>query len=61
MIGRSGERGSGISMLAARHDNDKDMNKLKYKNFLDGCIPLFSVKGNQTSYNKSRERKIHFI
>ena len=24
MIGRSGERGSGISMLAARHDNDDD-------------------------------------
>ena len=22
MIGRSGERGSGISMLAARHDDD---------------------------------------
>ena len=25
MIGRSGERGSGISMLAARHDVDDDM------------------------------------
>ena len=24
MIGRSGERGSGISVLAARHDNDDD-------------------------------------
>ena len=24
MIGRSGERGSGISMLAARHDADDD-------------------------------------
>ena len=24
MIGRSGERGSGISLLAARHDNDDD-------------------------------------
>ncbi len=24
MIGRSGERGSGISMLAARHDDDED-------------------------------------
>ena len=24
MIGRSGERGSGISMLAARHDDDDD-------------------------------------
>ena len=24
MIGRNGERGSGISMLAARHDDDDD-------------------------------------
>ena len=24
MIGRSGERGSGISVLAARHDDDND-------------------------------------
>ena len=24
MIGRSGERGSGISMLAAQHDDDDD-------------------------------------
>ena len=24
MIGRSGERGPGISMLAARHDDDDD-------------------------------------
>ena len=27
MIGRSGERGSGISMLAARHDDDDDDDK----------------------------------
>ena len=26
MIGRSGERGSGISVLAARHDDDDDDN-----------------------------------
>ena len=25
MIGRSGERGSGISVLAARHDDDDDV------------------------------------
>ena len=25
MIGRSGERGSGISVLAARHDDDDDL------------------------------------
>ena len=28
MIGRSGERGSGISVLAARHDDDGDDNLL---------------------------------
>ena len=27
MIGRRGERGSGISVLAARHDDDDDMYK----------------------------------
>ena len=26
MIGKSGERGSGISMLPARHDDDDDIN-----------------------------------
>ena len=30
MIGRSGERGSGISMLAARHDDDDDFKKVTY-------------------------------
>ena len=36
MIGRSGERGSGISVLAARHDDDDhdDMCKLVYLVFL---------------------------
>ena len=29
MIGRSGERGSGISVLAARHDDDDDRFVLK--------------------------------
>ena len=29
MIGRSGERGSGISVLAARHDDDDDNNQQK--------------------------------
>ena len=30
MIGRSGERGSGISVLAARHDDDDDDNHQKH-------------------------------
>ena len=33
MIGRSGERGSGISVLAARHDDDDDDDKhLNFQN-----------------------------
>ena len=32
MIGRRGERGSGISVLAARHDDDDDENYLNKLN-----------------------------
>ena len=32
MIGRRGERGSGISVLAARHDDDDDMRVADFKN-----------------------------
>ena len=32
MIGRSGERGSAISVLAARHDDDDVSNKKQYLN-----------------------------
>ena len=39
MIGRSGERGSGISVLAARHDDDDDDNQYK------------SNTSNKTKYN----------
>ena len=39
MIGRSGERGSGISVLAARHDDDDEMiNELN--EFVDDTITL---------------------
>ena len=31
MIGRSGERGSGISVLAARHDDDDDDNLSRWE------------------------------
>ena len=50
MIGRSGERGPGISMLAARHDDDGDMDiilsiKGKYnrnwlKKYSPGKVPI---------------------
>ena len=32
MIGRSGERGSGISVLAAQHDDDDDIQYNNYDN-----------------------------
>ena len=32
MIGRSGERGSGISVLAARHDDDDDFKQFSMSN-----------------------------
>ena len=37
MIGRSGERGSGISVLAARHDDDDDETSINQ-------IKLFSTE-----------------
>ena len=38
MIGRSGERGSGISVLAARHDDDDDeYDDLLMNNFYIAC------------------------
>ena len=52
MIGRSGERGSGISVLAARHDDDDDDNsnnicKINNINYYANLLKL-----------KSGERKI---
>ena len=53
MIGRSGERGSGISVLPARHDDDDDnvsydieLNKLTNSNCLTVCKKLADVKLN---------------
>ena len=51
MRGRSGERGSGISVLAARHDDDDDLKKsnkflnLDLEIWLDCKIP-FQTKGD---------------
>ena len=45
MIGRSGERGSGISVLAARHDDDDEMKKMSAKFELKKNIqPIFKKK-----------------
>ena len=48
MIGRSGERGSGISVLAARHDDDDD----DEPTLVD--MPLNET--NQTLYYLARKR-----
>ena len=42
-IGRSGERGSGISMLAARHDDDDDDKEIKRKT----KVPLETISNTQ--------------
>ena len=47
MIGRSGERGSGISVLAARHDDDDDIDytcdSLSF--ILFACLPITEWNG----------------
>ena len=40
MIGRSGERGSGISVIAARHDDDDDNT---HKNIYEGHTYIFDI------------------
>ncbi len=43
MIGRSGERGSGISVLVARHDDDDDTGILKIHFFTHvGSVCVYS-------------------
>ena len=37
MIGRRGERGSGISVLAARHDDDDDEKRKENVHFILSC------------------------
>ena len=48
MIGRRGDRGSGISVLAARHDDDDDEMMLKLNAFL---------KENNVNNFQSKEKK----
>ena len=49
MIGRSGERGSGISVLAARHDDDDDpSNKKKLRNS-NVSLPIKRMRGQKFS------------
>ena len=54
-IGRSGERGSGISVLPARDDDDDDTDYLKLRGFkLRLCAtkqPLLNRKSNLKPYN----------
>ncbi len=48
MIGRSGERGSGISVLAARHDDDEILNgrkslKSTFENDFEQSLNVFCL------------------
>ena len=42
MIGRSGERGSGISVLAARHDDDDD--DYYHKLYVYNCVQIVRIR-----------------
>ena len=60
MIGRSGERGSGISVLAARHDDDDDdddedlhvVDHFLWKPFLF-FLRIFSISGSKQLRNRA--------
>ena len=67
MIGRSGERWSGISVLAARHDDDERSNHFKKLSYFDNLLievfskvhailPFFFI----SSYNKLQFRWVLF-
>ena len=47
MIGRSGERGSGISVLAARHDDDDECHEQSYLEETEGVLSLLLAHRNQ--------------
>ena len=52
MIGRSGERGSGISVLAARDDDDDDMTVMVYVVFFEIIYTTSQISEQTTlSYN----------
>ena len=49
-MGRSGERGSGISMLAARHDDENSINNLRIQDrvyIIDGYFIRAGIVSNQ--------------
>ena len=47
MIGRSGERGSGISVLAARHDDDDEDDEIRYSFSFEGTLFLANSRLSQ--------------
>ena len=74
-IGRSGERGSGISVLVARHDDDDDhheilgriyaLNDITFslkKNYCDLCFPInFTLKFKESILSKWLDFEVLFI
>ena len=57
MIGRRGERGSGISVLAARHDDDDDFQGLYIQRSVDNLSIIDSLRQRYTRvYAEIRNR-----
>ena len=58
MIGRSGERGSGISVLPARHDDDDDDD---LEQILEAASNKTAAIHPLTSHPTKHTRKVHKI
>ena len=71
MIGRSGERGSGISVLAARHDDDDECDSKKTNNnntyyiteqlylLIDGTLKGTTILGQSAPWINGNEGLQH--
>ena len=59
-IGRSDERGSGISVLATRHDDDDDDDMYKMDLVFNICNCWYAIKLNQTKSDKTK-RNVTFM
>ena len=57
-IGRSGERGSGISVLPARHDDDDDIDKIKRSFFQAAVVSILLYGCTTWTLTKRMEKKL---
>ena len=60
-IGKSGERGSGISVLVARHDDDDEISMICWWNIYFFNILLTTLSSKQNPCTVSRGRRIHWL